>query len=54
MKARIMLALMLVAAFLLPGGTASAGPGGVRGVTGSIGLEEFLGQRVDRIQRPRG
>ena len=43
MKARIVLAVMLVAVFLLPGGMASAGRGGMRGVTGSIGLEEFWG-----------
>jgi hypothetical protein len=38
MKARIVLAVMFVVVFLLPGGTASAA-GGISGITGSINLE---------------
>ena len=39
MKARIVLVAMLMAMLLLPGATASANAGGVRGVTGSMNLE---------------
>jgi len=39
MKKRIVLAVMLVAVFLLPGGTAPVVAGGISGITGSINME---------------
>ena len=43
MKGRVVLVMMLVAVFLLPTGTASAGAGGPSKVTGGIGFEEPWG-----------
>ena len=53
MKARIVLAVMLVAVFLLPGGTASAAWWHRAGSQAASAWSP-LGQGLDRIQRASG